>query len=232
VRNSRATSIFLRGCRILSEIIHANDGKRTSSVRLPRIAAVLFVGILSFFVLGGVWAAVIFLLPHDGDESIGLAQTLPSRPSRPDPAPSISITPSISEESSLTTLPPPDPLPAPPPAERASNSDAAVPLNIEIRCEAEIESACPEGSYEERRQCMQGKLRQLSFPCRQRAREHLTRMKISLQHVRTACEVDVRRFCSDAELRRGATLQCLEAHAQDVSDACFRTLPKRGRLMQ
>ena len=223
---------FFEVAVFFSDIFTRMTIKGISSVRLPRIAAVVFVGILSFLVLGLVWAAVIFLLPHDGDESIGLAQTLPSRPSRPDPAPSISITPPTSEESSLTALPPPDPLPAPPPAERAPNSDAAVPLNIEIRCEAEIESACPEGSFEERRQCMQRKLRQLSAPCRQRAREHLARMKVSLQHIRTACEVDVRQFCSDAELGRGSILQCLETHAQDVSDPCFRTLPKRGRRMQ
>ena len=35
--------------------------KGISSVRLPRIAAVVFVGILSFLVLGLVWAAVIGL---------------------------------------------------------------------------------------------------------------------------------------------------------------------------
>jgi Cysteine rich repeat len=175
---------------------------------------------------------VILLLPHDGNDSIGLAQSIPNRPSKPDPAPSIEARPSTFEESSLTTLPPPDPLPTPSSADRAVHSDAAVPLNIEIRCEAEIESACPEGPFEERRQCMQERLRQLSVPCRQRAREHLMRMKVSLQHIRTACEADVRRFCQGVEPGRGSILQCLETHAQEVSDLCFGTLPKRGRLMK
>ncbi|MEX5219139.1 MAG: hypothetical protein NW701_15020 [Nitrospira sp.] len=200
-------------------------------MQLRRISALIFVGLLSVFVLGGVWAAVIFLLPHDADESIGLAQTVPSRPTRPDPAPSIAIMPSTAEESSVAALPPPDPLPAPSHTDPVFQVEAAVPLNIEIRCEAEIESACPAGSLEERRQCMQSRLRQLSVPCRRRAREHLVRMKVNLQHIRRDCEVDVRRFCSDVESGKRSIVQCLEARAQEVSDPCFRTLPKRGRLM-
>ena len=202
-------------------------------MRLPRIAALVLVGVFTLLILGGVWATVILLLPHDDHDSISLAQPmpLPSRPSVPAPGALIANTPPTPEESSLAALPPPDPLPIPPAVERAGHSGAVVPLNIEIRCEAEIESACPEGSFEERRRCLQGKLGQLSIPCRQRAREHLVRMKASLHQVRAACEEDVRRFCSGVEPGRGSILQCLEDRAQEVSDPCFQSLPKRGRLM-
>lgn len=202
-------------------------------MRLPRIAALVLVGVFTLLILGGVWGTVILLLPHDDHDSISLAQPmpLPSRPSVPAPGALIANAPPTPEESSLAALPPPDPLPIPPTVERAGRSGAVVPLNIEIRCEAEIESACPEGSFEGRRRCLQGKLGQLSIPCRQRGREHLVRMKASLHQIRTACEEDVRRFCSGVEPGRGSILQCLEDHAQEVSDPCFQFLPKRGRLM-
>jgi hypothetical protein len=182
--------------------------------------------------LGGVWGVVILMLPHHDYDAVSMAQSMPSRPSLPEAALPPAAPPAAQEDPSLILLPPPDPLPAPSPVDRTGNPGVPVPLNIEIRCDGEMESACPEGSVEERRQCMQGKWRQLSAPCRQRAREQLVRMKVSLHQMRVACEEDVRRFCPDVEVGGGAVLQCLETHAQEVSDSCFQTLPKRGRLLR
>jgi Cysteine rich repeat len=207
-------------------------------VRLSRTAAFVFVGIVSLVGLGGVWGVVLLMLPHGDYDAVSMAHSTPSKPVPPDTAsatailPETTASPALEDDLSLAALPPPDPLPMPTPAGRAGVPRMTMPLNIEIRCDEEMEAACPDGSVEERRQCMQDKLRHLSAPCRQRAREHLVRMKASLRHMRVACEEDVRRFCRDAEMGRGAVLQCLETHAQEVSDSCFQTLPKRGALLR
>jgi hypothetical protein len=201
-------------------------------MRLSRTAALLLVGMVSLVGLGGVWGTVLFMLPHSDYDVVSLAESVPNRPSTPDPLTAPVAPPAIEEDLALTILPPPDPLPIPPSVERTGNPRAPIALNVEIRCDGEIETACPEGSVEERRECMQAKLRQMSAPCRQRAREQLVRMKANLHHMRAACAEDVRRFCRDAEAGKGAVLQCLEAHAQEVSDVCFQALPKRGGLLR
>lgn len=53
----------------------------------------------------------------------------------------------------------------------------------------------------------------------------------AMQQLRTACEADRRQFCREVPLGGGALVQCLESHAQEVSDQCFQLLPKRGRLL-
>ena len=201
-------------------------------MRLSRTAAMLLVGMVSLVGLGGVWGTVVFMLPHSDYDAVSLAQSMPNRPATPDPSTAPVVPPPVEEDLSLATLPPPDPLPAPSPVEKTGNPRAPVALNVEIRCDGEIETACPEGSVEGRRQCMQDKLRQMSAPCRLRAREQLVRIKANLHHMRAACAEDVRRFCREAEGGRGAVLQCLEAHAQEVSDVCFDALPKRGALLR
>jgi len=201
-------------------------------MRLSRTAALLLVGMVSLVGLGGVWGTVLVMLPHADYDAVSLAGPMLTRQAAPDTSTTLVLPAPVEEDLSLTTLPPPDPLPAPSPVERMGSPRASMALNVEIRCDGEIEVACPDGSVEERRECMQAKLRQMSAPCRERAREQLVRMKANLHHMRTACAEDVRRFCREAEARRGAVLQCLEAHAQEVSDGCFETLPKRGALLR
>jgi hypothetical protein len=42
--------------------------------------------------------------------------------------------------------------------------------------------------------------------------------------VTAACQADIKRFCSK---RPGAgALQCLQQHAQELSDGCYERLPK------
>jgi hypothetical protein len=180
--------------------------------------------------LGGVWSLVFVMLPRQDDGDVSLAQSMPSKrqPVVSAPLPDVPVPP---DDLPLATLPPPDPLPAPPQPEK-DVFPAAVPLSLEMRCDGEIESACPEASDEDRGRCIQNKLRRLPAPCRQLARQQLVRMKAHLSHMRMACEADVRRFCRDVESAGGSALQCLEAHAQDVSDICFQALPKRGRLLR
>ncbi|HJR78403.1 MAG TPA: cysteine rich repeat-containing protein [Nitrospiraceae bacterium] len=207
-------------------------------MRLSRTAAMVLVGMISLVGLGGVWGVALLMLPHQDYDTVSMAQSMPGRPAPPDPPlaavvpPETPVPPASEEELSFTTLPPPDPLPVPTSAGRAVVPRTTMPLNIEIRCDAEIGTACPEGSFEERRQCMQEKLRHMSAPCRQRARDQLVRMKANLHQMRMACAEDARRFCQGAEAGRGPVVQCLEAHAQEVSEACFQALPKRGALLR
>jgi hypothetical protein len=201
-------------------------------MRLSRTAALLLVGMVSLVGLGGVWGTVLVILPHSDYDTVSLAQSMPSQPITPIPDTPPVVAPPVEEDLSLTALPPPDPLPTPPVVERMGGPRAPMAINVEIRCDGEIEMACPDGSVEERRQCMQAKLRQMSAPCRQRAREQLVRMKANLHHMRAACAEDARRFCRDVEAGKDGIVQCLEAHAQEVSDVCFEALPKRGRLLR
>lgn len=199
--------------------------------RPSRFAATILTGILSLVVLGGVWAAVVLLLPAKYDGSVPMTPQLLFFPDGPARSPDVPMVISGPEESSALRLPPPDPLPTPPPTAEAGRPGPSIPVSLELKCEAEISTACPEGTFEERRHCMQTALRQLSGPCQQRAREHLVRMKANLQQIRSACEIDVRRFCRDVPIGGGAVVQCLETYAQEVSDQCFQVLPKKGRLL-
>ena len=197
-----------------------------------RLASVVIVTVLSCVVLGAVWSLVLYTLPQSD---------LPPEPtpafSPPQPA-----TPSAPARTDVQSQPTPEPVsqpvvvrePAPvvqtearehPPAE-----PVRAPFGRDLKCDLEIEALCPEEEGE-RRACLQRKAAQLSAPCRPMLRERLVRMKEAMQQLRTACEADRRQFCREVPLGGGALVQCLESHAQEVSDQCFQLLPKRGRLL-
>jgi len=197
-----------------------------------RIGAVILVTVLSCLVLGGVWGVVLLLLP----ESDVLPET----------APSSSATPPIvspSSRSSPVKTVPDAPLP---PAAAAVQTDRApavqepprpssidtvgLPVGMEAKCDLEIEALCPEGEGA-RHACLQRKAAQLSQPCRPMLREKLVRIKERMQQMRVACEADRRQFCREGVAGGEELVQCLESHAQSVSDQCFQLLPKRGRLL-
>ncbi len=195
-----------------------------------RIGAVALVTLLSCLVLGGVWGLVIFILPQSDD----LPEAGPrSIPPAPVPSPSATSLPG-------GTLPDASPQPVPVEAEvpivqlesspQPMAETVPVPFGQEVKCDFEMEALCSEEEGE-RQACLQRKAAQLSAPCRPMLREKLIRMKETRQQLRAACEADRRRFCRDVPLEGGAMLQCLESHAQEVSDQCFQFLPKRGRLL-
>ncbi len=116
--------------------------------------------------------------------------------------------------------------PTPPVAE-----SARVPIGRGVKCDLEMDALCPEEEGE-RRACLQRKATQISLPCRPMLRDKLARMKENWQQLRVACEADRRQFCREVPSASGELLlQCLESHAQEVSDPCFQFLPKRGRLL-
>lgn len=196
-----------------------------------RIGAVVLVTLLSCLVLGAVWGLVMLVLPQSEapSESVPVSSPAPpvwspaatQRPARTvmDEAPR----PSIAQSEPPVVTPQPT---APPVAE-----SARVPIGREVKCDLEMDALCPDEEGE-RRACLQRKAAQISLPCRPMLRDKLARMKEHWQQLRVACEADRRQFCREVPSAGGELLlQCLESHAQEVSDPCFQFLPKRGRLL-
>lgn len=190
------------------------------------------VTMLSCVVLGAVWGLVIYVLPQ--------SDSLPELPSRSlsiPPPPPLS-TPSLSLDVPASpdhSVPPVMVKEEAPPAQsaplgRPASEAARLPFGMDVKCAMEMDSLCPEDEGD-RRVCLQRKAAQLSSPCQPVLRQRLVRMKENMQHMRAACEADRRQYCRDEPLSGGAIVQCLESHAQEVSDQCFQFLPKRGRLL-
>ena len=195
-----------------------------------RFGAIIVVTVLSCVVLGAVWGVVIYVMPQSD-----------SPPQIRAPSPPTSIPPSSPSPSSSLGMPP-TPAPASPPvlkkapaAESASlgrpaSEGARLPLGMDVKCAMEMDSLCS-GDEDNRGICLERKATQVSTLCRPIFRERLVRLKENLQQMRVACEADRRQYCRDETLSGGTIVQCLEAHAQEVSDQCFKFLPRRGRLL-
>ena len=196
-----------------------------------RFGAIVIVTLLSCVVLGAAWGLVIYLLPQsDNQPEFSPVAPVPEPP--PQSAPSTSLPASPSPDPAVpSTMVDETALPARSvPLERSAADAVRVFPGMDVKCDMEIDTLCPEDEGD-RQACLQRKASQLSAPCRPILRERLMRMKENLQHLRAACEADRRQFCRDVPSGGGAILQCLEAHAQEVSDQCFQSLPKRGRLL-
>jgi hypothetical protein len=96
----------------------------------------------------------------------------------------------------------------------------------EMKCEAELQQACPDSLQgESRRRCMEQRAKHLPPLCQAMIRQQLVRWKEQSGHA-LVCADDVKRFCRAVPSGEGQVLQCLQDHAQDVSDKCYATLPK------
>ncbi len=199
-----------------------------------RFGAIIMVTVLSCVVLGAVWGFVVYLLPESTNPP-ALSSRSPSPAILP---PAVQPSPILNLDNPGPAVHPAPPVmvreestPAPSPARGRSVPEAArLPFGMELKCAMEIDSLCPEEEGD-RRICLQRKAEQLPRPCRPMLRERLVRMKEHMQQMRAACETDRRQYCRDESLAGGAIVQCLESHAQEVSDQCFQFLPKRGRLL-
>ncbi len=195
-----------------------------------RLGAIIIVTVLSCAVLGAVWGLVLYTLPQSDMLPEPVPVSSPS-PLPPRPPSIVSVPPHLSDPPAQTVMGQEDAsvvhseTAGPPAAELVR-----VPLGRDVKCDLEIESLCPEEEGD-RQACLERKAAHLSLPCRPMLRERLVRMKANMQHMRAACEADRRQFCRDVPVGGGALLQCLESHAQEVSDQCFQLLPKRGRLL-
>jgi hypothetical protein len=99
----------------------------------------------------------------------------------------------------------------------------------EVKCEAEVQSYCPDSlSGEARRRCVMQRLKQLDTTCQQVVRQRLVHWK-EAEGYKLTCIEDVKRFCPTVQPGDGRILQCLQEHEQDLSEGCYQSLPK-GRL--
>jgi hypothetical protein len=188
----------------------------------------ILAGTLTFVGLGLVWLLILNNVPSQQELSAKespqpAAQTAPAR-SVPEPTLDLSI-PGVSAASPA--------LETPQPSATVDMPAVSMPMDprtaqvAQMRCDAEVEQLCPEGSDGSgRRQCLQKRAHQLSAPCQQQIRERLVRWKEERSQLKLACQADIRRFCSDLKPGGGQMLQCLQHHAQEVSDGCYATLPK------
>jgi hypothetical protein len=100
----------------------------------------------------------------------------------------------------------------------------------EVKCEAEVQQACPESlDGEGRRRCVAQRMNQFPPFCRQMVRQRMVRWK-EAEGYKAACADDVKRVCPGVEPGDGRILQCLQEQAQGTSEACYQSLPK-GQLL-
>jgi hypothetical protein len=196
-----------------------------------RFGAIVVVTVLSCVVLGAVWGFVIYVMPQTDSLPQRSAQSLPTPSSPPPPLPALSRDiPTTPDHSDPPVQVKEVPAAEAAPLERPASEGVRLPFGMDVKCAMEMDSLCPEDEVN-RGVCLQRKAAQLSIPCRPILRERLVRMKENMQQMRVACETDRRQYCRGEALSGGAIVQCLEAHAQEVSDQCFQFLPKRGRLL-
>jgi hypothetical protein len=189
-----------------------------------------FIWALSILALGLVWGTIAAILPsqHELTSSDTPRVSAASVVSSP-PVPALDLTVPISPP-----LPPETPSAIQP--ERPATVDGEFPSGIgtdessrqviRLKCEAEIEQLCPASDGPTRRQCIEQRAQRLPAPCQHLLRERVVKWKEERMRMVAACQDDVKRFCPAVTPGSGQVLQCLQEHAQNVSDQCYQTLPK------
>jgi len=187
----------------------------------------ILAGAITFVGLGIVWMAIASNLPSQ--------QELTAKESLKPPAQAVPVPPLPEPvlDLSIPGVPATPPAPETPSAATADRPSVSTPTDpraaqvARLRCEAEVEQLCPEASNGSgRRQCLEKRAQQLSAPCHQQMRERLVRWKEERSRLTLACKADIRQFCPDVKQGGGETLQCLQHHAQELSDGCYGMLPK------
>ena len=195
----------------------------------------IVAGAITILGLGLVWVTVATNFPSQEElssaavpDATGQAGRSLSPPSAPPPLDlTIPTSPPLPSEGAMSR----------PDEDRShdSNIDAPVVTRLEprslqasrLKCEAEIEQLCPDsldGSV--RRRCLEQRAKQLLPLCQSQLREQFVKWKEDRSRLMAACDEDVKRFCTAVKAGNGQILQCLQSHAQEVSDRCYQTLPK------
>lgn len=100
----------------------------------------------------------------------------------------------------------------------------------EVKCDAEVQQFCPDSlTGEDRRRCVAQRMKRLPPACQQIMQQRMVRWK-EAEGYKVACADDVKRVCQGVEPGEGRVLQCLQDHAQDISEGCYQRLPK-GQLL-
>lgn len=187
----------------------------------------ILAGAVTFVGLGIVWIAIVNNIPSQQELSAKespqpSAQPAPAQ-SVPEPVLDLSI-PGVPSAPRARERPSAAARPDVPPSATVLDHGAQV---VRLRCEAEVEQLCPEASDAQgRRQCLEKRAHRLTAACQRQVRERLVKWKEERHQFKLACQEDIRRFCADLTPAAGQTLQCLQEHAQEVSDGCYEMLPK------
>lgn len=187
----------------------------------------IIAGTTTVLGIGLVWLSVVGSFPSAEELSAVSPPVLV--PPAASPVPSSTPPPTLD-----LTIPKSAPFPSEVAEPRQEARPAAVtqlnPRAVEVaklRCEAEIEEICPESrDGAGRKRCLEQKGKQLSPLCQNQVRERFVKWREDRSRVLEACEEDMKRFCQTDKPGGGLTLQCLQSHAPEVSDRCYRTLPK------
>jgi len=188
----------------------------------------ILAGAVTFMGLGLVWMAIVSSLPSEQDLS---AKELSPRQGtasvtmfKTPPEPTLDL--SIPGVPPVPPVPPERSQPTTAPSTVARLDPRAVQV-ARLRCEAEAEQLCPESPEGlARKQCQERRMQQLPAPCQLQLRERLVKWKEERSRLTAACEADMNRFCSAVKPGSRQMLQCLQEHAQELSDRCYGTLPK------
>lgn len=208
-------------------------------------ASRIVAGTITIVGLALVWLAIVTSLPSQ--QELSADQTLPSvspvtaARGASGPAASSPVEPTL--DLTIPGAAPPVPPPQPDGTDRdlsnSSGRNSGMPVQVDpraaqvvrLKCEAEIEQLCPDSPEgPSRTNCLERRKADLAPPCRQQLQERFVKWKEDRNRVLSACQEDVRRLCAGIRPGDGRMVQCLQAHAQDVSDRCYQTLPK-GTLL-
>jgi len=74
--------------------------------------------------------------------------------------------------------------------------------------------------------CLEQRVKQLQPLCQSQMHERFVKWREDRSRLIAACDDDAKRFCRAVKPGNGQILQCLQLHAQEVSDRCYQTLPK------
>ena len=192
-------------------------------------------GIITILGLGLVWVTVATNFPSQ--EELSSAALPAETRSSAVPSSSLSAPPTLD-----LTIPTSPPLPSETAMPRLDDNrpgdsrvDAPVVTRLglsaqqatRLKCEADIEQLCPDsldGAGHAR--CLRQRAKQLPLPCQSQLHERFVKWKEDRSRLMAACVVDVKLFCRTVKPGSGEILQCLQSHAQEVSDRCYQTLPK------
>jgi cysteine rich repeat protein len=197
----------------------------------PHSSGHIFTWIFTVVGLGIVWLAILMSLPSQQD----LSAKEPRLLQQPVPTPKAQLPSEPTLDLSIPGVPSAPPAPPDQDPSASIGASALLPEQLDpreaqvarLRCEAEIEQLCPD-SLEglARRRCLEKRGQQLAVPCQQQLRERFVKWKEERTRLVMACQADVKRWCASVKPGDGQILQCLQDHAQEVSDRCYETLPK------
>ena len=175
----------------------------------------ILAGAVTFVGLGIVWVAIVSNLPSQQEELSAKESPPPNVQSvqaQPVPEPVLDL--------SIPGVPAgPQASEAPPGAKRGEGPPAVTALDPRTAQVARQKVAADLLLHVRRGQ-------HLPAACQQQIRERLVKWKEERSQFKLACQADIRRFCPDLRPGVRQTLQCLQQHAQEVSDGCYEMLPK------